>query len=90
MTLLDVDDITVSYGPPHRLARRHADYRRGRDTVVTGPQRRRQNDPANAIAGVVPTGRALSRWTARVTGAAPEDRAARIFAGARRRNVFGA
>jgi len=56
MTLLDVDDITVSYGRLTALRGVTLTIAEGEILFVTGPNGAGKSTLLNAIAGVVPTG----------------------------------
>jgi branched-chain amino acid transport system ATP-binding protein len=91
MTLLAVNDITVSYG---RLTALHGitlTIDEGEVLFVTGPNGAGKSTLLNAIAGVVPPGSgSITIDGAKVTGASPEDIARRGFSLVPEgRNVFG-
>jgi branched-chain amino acid transport system ATP-binding protein len=92
MTVLVVDDITVSYGRLTALRGVTLQVDEGEILFVTGPNGAGKSTLLNAIAGVVPpaSGSILIDG-AKVTGAAPEDIARRGFSLVPEgRNVFGA
>ncbi|MCC8975338.1 ABC transporter ATP-binding protein [Bradyrhizobium brasilense] len=92
MTLLAVDDITVSYGRLTALRSLTLKIDEGEILFVTGPNGAGKSTLLNAIAGVVPPGSgSIMIDGARITGAAPEDIARRGFSLVPEgRNVFGA
>ncbi|WP_166297449.1 MULTISPECIES: ABC transporter ATP-binding protein [unclassified Bradyrhizobium] len=91
MTLLAVNDITVSYGRLTALRGVTLTIAEGEILFVTGPNGAGKSTLLNAIAGVVPTGSgSITLDGARVTGAAPEEIARRGFSLVPEgRNVFG-
>ena len=92
MTLLAVDDITVSYGRLTALRGVTLKIDQGEILFVTGPNGAGKSTLLNAIAGVVPSGSGSIRIDgADVTGASPENIARRGFSLVPEgRNVFGA
>jgi len=91
MTLLAVDNITVSYGRLTALRGVTLRIAEGEILFVTGPNGAGKSTLLNAIAGVVPpgSGTIMMDGTA-VTGASPEDIARRGFSLVPEgRNVFG-
>ncbi|MCP3370612.1 ABC transporter ATP-binding protein [Bradyrhizobium cajani] len=92
MTLLAVDDITVSYGRLTALRGVTLKIDEGEILFVTGPNGAGKSTLLNAIAGVVPAGSgSIIIDGARVTGNSPEDIARRGFSLVPEgRNVFGA
>jgi branched-chain amino acid transport system ATP-binding protein len=92
MTLLAVDDITVSYGRLTALRGVTLKIAEGEILFVTGPNGAGKSTLLNAIAGVVPVGSGfIAMDGAKVTGASPEDIARRGFSLVPEgRNVFGA
>ncbi|MGF6432330.1 ABC transporter ATP-binding protein [Bradyrhizobium sp. Pha-3] len=92
MTLLAVDDITVSYGRLTALRGLTLKIDEGEILFVTGPNGAGKSTLLNAIAGVVPPGSgSIMIDRAKITGAAPEDIARRGFSLVPEgRNVFGA
>ncbi|MGY2987493.1 ABC transporter ATP-binding protein [Bradyrhizobium sp. USDA 4508] len=92
MTLLAVDDITVSYGRLTALRGLTLKIDEGEILFVTGPNGAGKSTLLNAIAGVVPPGSgSIMIDGAKITGAAPEDIARRGFSLVPEgRNVFGA
>jgi branched-chain amino acid transport system ATP-binding protein len=92
MTLLAVDDITVSYGRLTALRGVTLEIAEGEVLFVTGPNGAGKSTLLNAIAGVVPVGSgSITMDGAKVTGASPEDIARRRFSLVPEgRNVFGA
>jgi branched-chain amino acid transport system ATP-binding protein len=92
MTLLAVDDITVSYGRMTALRGVTLNIDEGEVLFVTGPNGAGKSTLLNAIAGVVPPGSgSITLGGAKVTGASPEDIARRGFSLVPEgRNVFGA
>jgi branched-chain amino acid transport system ATP-binding protein len=92
MTLLAVDDITVSYGRLTALRGVTLKIAEGEVLFVTGPNGAGKSTLLNAIAGVVPAGSgSITMDGAKVTGASPEDIARRGFSLVPEgRNVFGA
>lgn len=92
MTLLAVDDITVSYGRLTALRGVTLKIDEGEVLFVTGPNGAGKSTLLNAIAGVVPPGSgSITLDGAKVTGASPEDIARRGFSLVPEgRNVFGA
>ncbi|MHC1944067.1 ABC transporter ATP-binding protein [Bradyrhizobium sp. UFLA06-06] len=92
MTLLAVDDITVSYGRLTALRGLTLNIKEGEILFVTGPNGAGKSTLLNAIAGVVPPGSgSIMIDGAKITGAAPEDIARRGFSLVPEgRNVFGA
>src|SRR5215475_1381318 len=92
MTLLAVDDITVSYGRLTALRNVTLNIAEGEVLFVTGPNGAGKSTLLNAIAGVVPPGcGTIAIDGADVTGAAPEDIARCGFSLVPEgRNVFGA
>src|ERR1700751_4024492 len=92
MTLLAVNDITVSYGRLTALRGVTLKIGEGEVLFVTGPNGAGKSTLLNAIAGVVPAGSGSSRIDgAKVTGNSPEDIARRGFSRVPEgRNVFGA
>ena len=92
MTLLAVDDITVSYGRLTALRGVSLEIAEGEVLFVTGPNGAGKSTLLNAIAGVVPVGSgSITMDGAKVTGASPEDIARRGFSLVPEgRNVFGA
>ena len=92
MTLLAVDDITVSYGRLTALRGLTLKIDKGEILFVTGPNGAGKSTLLNAIAGVVPPGSgSIMIDGAKITGAAPEDIARRGFSLVPEgRNVFGA
>lgn len=92
MTLLAVDDITVSYGRLTALRGVSLEIAEGEVLFVTGPNGAGKSTLLNAIAGVVPVGSgSVTMDGAKVTGASPEDIARRGFSLVPEgRNVFGA
>ncbi|MCA6100778.1 ABC transporter ATP-binding protein [Bradyrhizobium australafricanum] len=92
MTLLAVDDITVSYGRLTALRSLTLKIDEGEILFVTGPNGAGKSTLLNAIAGVVPPGSgSIMIDGAKITGAAPEDIARRGFSLVPEgRNVFGA
>ncbi|MCS3448402.1 MULTISPECIES: ABC transporter ATP-binding protein [Bradyrhizobium] len=92
MTLLAVDDITVSYGRLTALRGLTLNIEEGEILFVTGPNGAGKSTLLNAIAGVVPPGSgSIMIDGAKITGAAPEDIARRGFSLVPEgRNVFGA
>lgn len=92
MTLLAVDEITVSYGRLTALRGVTLEIAEGEVLFVTGPNGAGKSTLLNAIAGVVPTGAgSITMDGAKVTGASPEDIARRGFSLVPEgRNVFGA
>jgi branched-chain amino acid transport system ATP-binding protein len=91
MTLLAVDDITVSYGRLTALRGITLNIAEGEILFVTGPNGAGKSTLLNAIAGVVPSGsgRIMIDGT-KVTGAAPETIARLGFSLVPEgRNVFG-
>jgi branched-chain amino acid transport system ATP-binding protein len=91
MTVLVVDDITVSYGRLTALRGVTLKVDEGEILFVTGPNGAGKSTLLNAIAGVVPPGSgSIMIDGAKVTGAAPEDIARRGFSLVPEgRNVFG-
>ncbi|MBR1131852.1 ABC transporter ATP-binding protein [Bradyrhizobium iriomotense] len=91
MTLLAVNDITVSYGRLTALRGITLNIDEGEVLFVTGPNGAGKSTLLNAIAGVVPPGSgSITIDGAKVTGAAPEDIARRGFSLVPEgRNVFG-
>ncbi|QIG92845.1 MULTISPECIES: ABC transporter ATP-binding protein [unclassified Bradyrhizobium] len=91
MTLLAVNDITVSYGRLTALRGVTLTIAEGEILFVTGPNGAGKSTLLNAIAGVVPTGSgSITLDGGRVTGAAPEEIARRGFSLVPEgRNVFG-
>ncbi len=91
MTLLAVDDITVSYGRLTALRGVTLNIEEGEVLFVTGPNGAGKSTLLNAIAGVVPSGSgSITIDGAKVTGASPEDIARRGFSLVPEgRNVFG-
>jgi branched-chain amino acid transport system ATP-binding protein len=92
MTLLAVDDITLSYGRLTALRGVTLEIAEGEVLFVTGPNGAGKSTLLNAIAGVVPVGSgSITMDGAKVTGASPEDIARRRFSLVPEgRNVFGA
>jgi branched-chain amino acid transport system ATP-binding protein len=92
MTLLAVDDITVSYGRLTALRGVTLRIAQGEVLFVTGPNGAGKSTLLNAIAGVVPPGSGAIRLDGEtMTGAAPEVIARRGFSLVPEgRNVFGA
>jgi branched-chain amino acid transport system ATP-binding protein len=92
MTLVAVDDITVSYGRLTALRGVTLKIEEGEVLFVTGPNGAGKSTLLNAIAGVVPTrSGSITMNGAKVAGAAPEDIARRGFSLVPEgRNVFGA
>ncbi|WFU38094.1 ABC transporter ATP-binding protein [Bradyrhizobium sp. CB82] len=92
MTLLAVDDITVSYGRLTALRGVTLKIDEGEVLFVTGPNGAGKSTLLNAIAGVVPAGSgSIMIDGAKVTGTSPEDIARRGFSLVPEgRNVFGA
>ncbi|MBR1163201.1 ABC transporter ATP-binding protein [Bradyrhizobium elkanii] len=92
MTLLAVDDITVSYGRLTALRGLTLKIDEGEILFVTGPNGAGKSTLLNAIAGVVPPGSgSIMIDGAKIAGAAPEDIARRGFSLVPEgRNVFGA
>jgi branched-chain amino acid transport system ATP-binding protein len=92
MTLLAVDDITVSYGRLTALRGITLELAEGEVLFVTGPNGAGKSTLLNAIAGVVPPGSGrIAIDGANVTGAAPEAIARLGFSLVPEgRNVFGA
>ncbi|MBR0840974.1 ABC transporter ATP-binding protein [Bradyrhizobium liaoningense] len=92
MTVLAVDDITVSYGRLTALRGVTLKIDEGEILFVTGPNGAGKSTLLNAIAGVVPAGSgSIMIDGARVTGNSPEDIARRGFSLVPEgRNVFGA
>ena len=92
MTLLAVDDITVSYGRLTALRGVTLKIEEGEVLFVTGPNGAGKSTLLNAIAGVVPTrSGSITMNNAKVAGAGPEDIARRGFSLVPEgRNVFGA
>jgi branched-chain amino acid transport system ATP-binding protein len=92
MTLLAVNDITVSYGRLTALRGVTLKIDEGEVLFVTGPNGAGKSTLLNAIAGVVPAGSgSIMIDGAKVTGASPEDIARRGFSLVPEgRNVFGA
>ncbi|MCP1834118.1 branched-chain amino acid transport system ATP-binding protein [Bradyrhizobium sp. USDA 4518] len=92
MTLLAVDDITVSYGRLTALRGLTLKIDEGEILFVTGPNGAGKSTLLNAIAGVVPPGSgSIMIDRAKITGAAPEEIARRGFSLVPEgRNVFGA
>ncbi|MCP3468898.1 ABC transporter ATP-binding protein [Bradyrhizobium sp. CCGUVB1N3] len=92
MTLLAVDDITVSYGRLTALRGVTLKIDEGEVLFVTGPNGAGKSTLLNAIAGVVPPGSgSITMDGVKVAGAAPEDIARRGFSLVPEgRNVFGA
>ena len=92
MTLLAVDDITVSYGRLTALRGVTLKIDEGEVLFVTGPNGAGKSTLLNAIAGVVPAGSgSIMIDGAKVTGTSPEDIAQRGFSLVPEgRNVFGA
>jgi branched-chain amino acid transport system ATP-binding protein len=92
MTLLAVDDITVSYGRLTALRGITLRIAEGEILFVTGPNGAGKSTLLNAIAGVVPLGSgSIAIGAANVTGAAPETIARLGFSLVPEgRNVFGA
>jgi len=91
MTLLAVNDITVSYGRLTALRGVTINIDEGEVLFVTGPNGAGKSTLLNAIAGVVPSGSgSITIDGAKVTGASPEDIARRGFSLVPEgRNVFG-
>lgn len=91
MTLLAVNDITVSYGRLTALRGITLTIDEGEVLFVTGPNGAGKSTLLNAIAGVAPPGSgSITIDGARVTGASPEDIARRGFSLVPEgRNVFG-
>ncbi|UGY15469.1 ABC transporter ATP-binding protein [Bradyrhizobium septentrionale] len=91
MTLLAVNDITVSYGRLTALRGVTLTIAESEILFVTGPNGAGKSTLLNAIAGVVPTGSgSITLDGARVTGTAPEEIARRGFSLVPEgRNVFG-
>jgi branched-chain amino acid transport system ATP-binding protein len=91
MTLLAVNDITVSYGRLTALRGVTINIDEGEVLFVTGPNGAGKSTLLNAIAGVVPPGSgSITIDGAKVTGASPEDIARRGFSLVPEgRNVFG-
>ena len=80
MSLLAVDDITVSYGRLTALRGVTLNITEGEIVFVTGPNGAGKSTLLNAIAGVVPSGSGTITLAGRmITGAAPEDIARRGF-----------
>jgi ABC-type cobalamin/Fe3+-siderophores transport system ATPase subunit len=80
MTLLAVDDITVTYGRLTALRGVTLKIAEGEVLFVTGPNGAGKSTLLNAIAGVVPAGSgSITMDGAKVTGASPEDIARRGF-----------
>jgi branched-chain amino acid transport system ATP-binding protein len=92
MTLLAVNDITVSYGRLTALRGVTLKIDEGEVLFVTGPNGAGKSTLLNAIAGVVPAGSgSIMIDGAKVTGTSPEDIARRGFSLVPEgRNVFGA
>jgi branched-chain amino acid transport system ATP-binding protein len=92
MTLLAVDDVTVSYGRLTALRGVTLNINEGEVLFVTGPNGAGKSTLLNAIAGVVPPrSGTITMDGVKVTGAAPEDIARRGFSLVPEgRNVFGA
>ncbi|MCP3465765.1 MULTISPECIES: ABC transporter ATP-binding protein [unclassified Bradyrhizobium] len=92
MTLLAVDDITVSYGRLTALRGVTLKIDEGEVLFVTGPNGAGKSTLLNAIAGVVPPGSgSITMDGVKVAGASPEDIARRGFSLVPEgRNVFGA
>lgn len=92
MTLLAVDDITVSYGRLTALRGVTLKIAEGEVLFVTGPNGAGKSTLLNAIAGVVPPASGtIAMDGEKVTGAAPEEIARRGFSLVPEgRNVFGA
>ncbi|WBL81521.1 ABC transporter ATP-binding protein [Bradyrhizobium xenonodulans] len=92
MTLLAVEDITVSYGRLTALRGVTLKIDEGEVLFVTGPNGAGKSTLLNAIAGVVPAGSgSITIDGATVTGNSPEDIARRGFSLVPEgRNVFGA
>ncbi|MDA9397562.1 ABC transporter ATP-binding protein [Bradyrhizobium sp. CCBAU 45389] len=91
MTLLAVNDITVSYGRLTALRGVTLNIDEGEVLFVTGPNGAGKSTLLNAIAGVVPPASgSITVDGATVTGASPEDIARRGFSLVPEgRNVFG-
>jgi branched-chain amino acid transport system ATP-binding protein len=91
MTLLAVDNITVSYGRLTALRGVTLKIDEGEVLFVTGPNGAGKSTLLNAIAGVVPAGSgSIMIDGAKVTGTSPEDIARRGFSLVPEgRNVFG-
>src|SRR5262249_30047765 len=91
MTLLAIDDITVSYGRLTALRGVTLKIDEGEVLFVTGPNGAGKSTLLNAIAGVVPAGSgSIVIDGAKVTGTSPEDIARRGFSLVPEgRNVFG-
>ena len=91
MTLLAVDDITVSYGRLTALRGVTLNITEGEVLFVTGPNGAGKSTLLNAIAGVVPPGSgSITIDGTSVTGASPEHIARRGFSLVPEgRNVFG-
>ncbi|MGV7214932.1 ABC transporter ATP-binding protein [Bradyrhizobium sp. UFLA05-112] len=91
MTLLAVDDITVSYGRLTALRGVTLKIDEGEVLFVTGPNGAGKSTLLNAIAGVVPAGSgSIMIDGATVTGTSPEEIARRGFSLVPEgRNVFG-
>ncbi len=80
MTLLAIDNITVSYGRLTALRGVTLEIAEGEVLFVTGPNGAGKSTLLNAIAGVVPAGSgSITIDGAKVTGASPEDIARRGF-----------
>ena len=91
MSLLAVDDITVSYGRLTALRGVTLKIAEGEILFVTGPNGAGKSTLLNAIAGVVPSGSGtITLAGGMITGAAPEEIARRGFSLVPEgRNVFG-